>query len=173
MSKKIPQLSTYIGWLFKQYQQAKQEARQREAYKIVAKEANKSGVTRFTVQLSGKATTFKLTAQEIIADDSLMEGFSKQDIRTVTYYACQDLHKPKTKVVIQNFCEKLNKTVFGIKHFGEEDIKQMTASDISLDKELLRSLNQEEAHLVGYVSANDKIAEEKAMMEKLLSESAD
>jgi len=98
---KITSLPEYITWLFKQYQELKQIAQPNATYKLVNIEENKNDKTILTIQVTAKALTFKSTPQEILADDKTTECFSSKDIRTITYYACQTLNKPKNKIVIQ------------------------------------------------------------------------
>lgn len=80
------------------------------------------------------------------------------------------IHQPKARIVIQNFCDESNKTFFGIKRFGEDTIEFFTASEISLDKDLLNSLHPQAAHLIGYAMANDKALEDQEMMAQLIED---
>jgi len=165
--KNIASLPEYIGWLFKQYQELKETAQPKSAYKLVDIEENKNGKTILTIQVTGKAITFKSTPQEILADDKVTECFSSKDIRTITYYACQTLNKPKNKIVIKKFCEKLNKMVFGVKNIDKDNISEKTAKEISLDKNLIKNLSPEEAHMVGFTSAGEQASDEKVEMAEL------
>lgn len=157
MNKKHNSMAEYVLWLIKQYHEVKQSY-SANAYRVVDIETDKTGKLAVIVQVCGKHITFKLTPQEILADDNMLEGFSKKDIRAITYLAFND-KKPKAKIVLQEFCEKLNRVVFGIKSPGKEQILKKTAGEISLDKNLLKDLSAEEARMIGHMTADDTAAE--------------
>ncbi|MCD6048477.1 MAG: uncharacterized protein K0S08_2124 [Gammaproteobacteria bacterium] len=165
MSSHKSSLADYIGWLFKQFQDLKSHT-PASVYRVVdVQEKDEKYV--ITIQIVGKATTFTAFPEEILADDKLVEYFSSKDIRTITYYATRSLTKPKNKIVIKKFCEKLNKVVFGVKHIDEDDVYEKTAEEISLDKNLLNGLTPEEAHMVGYTTAQHRDHNEKEEIQKL------
>jgi hypothetical protein len=143
----------YIIWLIKQYHQTKQTYAN-AIYKVIEVQKQKNGTPTLMVQVCGKNAIFKVSPQEILLDDRLLEGFSKQDIRNITYLACADT-KPKSKIILQEFCERLNKIVFGVRTQGKEDLIKKTAAEISLDKDLLKNLSPEDAHMIGYLSADE------------------
>lgn len=159
-------ISEYVGWLFKQYQQAQQELKS-DAYRIVDHNTDKDGQHHLTIQIVGKSVTFKSTPQKILADDDLVEHFSRKDIRTITYLACQDLEKPKHRIILQEFCQKLNRLVFGVKNPKKDEVLRKMPSEISQDKELLKTLSQEDAHLVGYATATEQMNAEKEAISSL------
>jgi hypothetical protein len=167
MTKNTRNVSEYVAWLFKQYQELKQSSKHQGAYKLVDIKEDKHDKVHLSIQVVGKAIVFKSTPEEILADDKLVEEFSSKDIRTITYYACQRMNKPKNKIVIKRFCEKLNRMVFGVKNVSKNQVEEKTAKDISLDKDVIKSLSPEEAHMVGYTSANEKGMDEKIKMDKL------
>lgn len=159
-------VSEYIGWLFKQYKQAQEELKS-DAYRIVDQTIDKKGQHQLIIQIVGKSVTFKSTPQKILADDNIVEHFSRKDIRTITYLACQDLEKPKHRIILQEFCQKLNRLVFGVKNPKKDEVLRKMPSEISKDKELLKSLSQEDAHLVGYATATEQMIVEKEAISNL------
>ncbi len=129
-------------------------------YKIVDIKTDKDNNTILIVQLSKRNIVYKFTPKDILADNTLLEGFSKLDIRTITYLACNP-NKPKTKILTQEFNEKLNSMVFGIQRSGNKKILKKTANEISIDKPLISELTPEEALMVGYMLADESVSQEK------------
>lgn len=168
MNLKSSNLSGFISKILQQYMQLKQELQQQQAYKIVGKETSEDGKLLLTVQLSGKSVTFKATADEILADDNLVECFSSKDVRTMTYLACEKkFNKPKNKIVFRDFCIKLNQMIFGVKKPGSEEINSKTAAEISADKDLLNDLEAKDAHMVGYMAASELEAKHSQQKDQL------
>lgn len=163
---KINSLQNYIRWLIVQYQNLQQQSQQ-DAYRIVNQETNDKGHMRLVVQIVGKSITFKASPEELAADDQILERFSRKDVRTITYYACKEIKKPKARIIFQEFREKLNKMIFGIYHRDSQNVEERTSDQISLDKDLLNEMSQEEAHLVGYTTASEQILSEKEQIQKL------
>ena len=129
-------------------------------YKIVDIKTDDENKKILIVQLAKKNIIYKFLPKDILADNSLMEGFSKKDVRTITYLACNP-EKPKTKIITQEFNGKLNSMVFGIQRFGNKTIIKKTANEISFDKSLVSELTPEEALMVGYMLADENVAHEK------------
>lgn len=166
---KLASLQNYLRWLLAQYQL--QQQTKQDAYRIVDQETE-NGETRLTIQVIGKSITFKAKPEELAADDQIMERFSRKDVRTITFYACHAEKRPRARIVFQEFREKLNKMIFGIRKPHSETIIEKTAAQISLDKNLLNQMSQEEAHLIGYTTATEQMVLEKAQLEKLKSQAS-
>jgi hypothetical protein len=142
---KLVSIQAYLRWVIAQYQTFQQQTQQ-DAYRIVAQEISKDGQCRLTIQVIGKSITFKAYPEEIAADDQMLERFSRKDVRTITYYACQEIKKPKARIIWHEFAEKLNKIVFRIKKKNHENLLEKTADQISLDKELIFTTGSEHVH---------------------------
>jgi hypothetical protein len=167
METKKSIIEEYLGWILKKYHELHQYKQNQEAYRIVEISKDKAGSHTLRVQLSGKSTFFTCTPQEVVTNDELLEGFSKTDIRTITYLATQQLKKPKYKIMIQEFYENLNKMIFKLSRHGVGEPIEKTADQISLDSDLINKLSPEDAHLVGYTTAAEQITKEKNDMERL------
>lgn len=165
-NRKFTNISAYVRWFITQYQQVQQS--REDAYRIIGVETDATNHTKLVVQVVGKSTTFKCTPEEIAADDRLLSLFSRHDVRTITYYACQEIKKPKHRIVMQSFCAKLNKMIFSILRPSDGKVVQKTADEISTDRPLLNSLSQADAHLVGYTSGTEQTANEAKQIETLL-----
>jgi hypothetical protein len=102
----------------------------------------------------GKSVVFESTPKEIVMDDRLFEGFSKKDIKAITYLAFKPDVKPSYKIVVQRFCEKLNRVLFKLKLSGENDKKavEKTAGQILLDKSLIDGLSNDDIKNVSYMA---------------------
>jgi len=80
----------------------------------------------------------------------LLEGFSKKDIRAITYLACQQLKKPKYKIILQEFSDACNKMKFKIKNKDQIIIK--SASQIILDKSIIKNMSKDDISSVSYIA---------------------
>lgn len=164
MSKRKPfGLQDYLAWVIKHYQNLHQSAQ--DAYRIIHVEEIESQCL-LTVQIVGKSITFKCQPEEIAADDLLLEKFSKKDVRTITYYACHEIKKPKRKIIWQQFSEKLNKMLFGIQRRGQEGVTPTTADEISKNTNFIKDLSQLDAHMVGFTTATEQLIQEKELIKK-------
>lgn len=165
MKKIMSTFPQYMGWVLKRYQDVKQRM-DVAPYKLIEATQIKPGHYLLTIQVKSKAVTYTATPQEILAHDTWLEGFDKQDVRTITYLGCLNfLHKPNL-IVSQTYDETQNKLVFGIKQ-QDGEILYKTAQAISMDQDLLKRLSPEEAHLIGYTAANELVGHEMAMIREL------
>lgn len=150
---KHPLLREYALWLFKQYQSLQQQPIT-DAYRIAAVCFNKdNSQCKLTIQVVGKNITFRCMPEEIVSDDQMMECFSRKDVRTITYYACQIIKKPKKRITFQACYSKLNRLIFGIEKHNHPILEKKTADQISLDNHLLGDLSQNDTHCVDYITA--------------------
>lgn len=150
-------LQQVVAW-FKSYQQAYERINPPAIYRIVDIKKNQKHETILTVQVIGKAVVFHYSPIDIVRDDRLLESFSKQDIRTITWFAQQELTAPKYTVTTQ--MTDGDQTVFRLQKVGDTKYIEKHAQEISLDPEMMKSLSAEDAHLIGYVSASEKTVNE-------------
>ena len=144
----------YTGYLLKKFIEQQHE-QQRNIYRI-AEVSKKSNQYKVVVQIIGKSTVVECTPQEIVADDRMLEGFSKKDIRAITYLACEQVRLPKYKVVMQDFCDGLNKILFKLKKTESNEIISKTAGQISLDNDLIHNLSHEDLRCVSYTAGYEQ-----------------
>lgn len=170
MSSKTISLSKYIAWVSKKYNELLQETQNKEIYRIVEVKNHTHETCKVRVHIVGTDKTIEWIPQDILADDRLLEGFSKKDIRTLTYYACKEINKPKFKIISHGFSDRLKKVLFLIKNLKTNEEAEATASKISLNKEMINQLNPEDAHRIGYWCGNEEVLKEKEMLEKLKKE---
>lgn len=129
-------------------------------YRIVDVKTDTDNKSTLIVQLRNKNIVYKFSPKEVLADNALLDGFSKKDIRNITYLAYHP-QKSKTKIITQEFSDKLNGMVFGIQRSGNKNILKKTAKEISFDKNLVSELTPEEALMVGYMLADESFSREK------------
>lgn len=157
--KRAESIAEYILWIINKYQEIR-KTHNDTAYRVIdIQKSNKK--TILTIQISAKNTVFKATPQEIISQEDFLESFSKKDIRLISYLAFS-IKPKKSKIIIQEFCGKLNKTIFGIKISDQEKILRLSAGEISLNKEVLSSLSPDQALMVGYLLADESFSSEKS-----------
>jgi hypothetical protein len=148
--KKISEIFQYTGWLLRKY--SEQHNYQSDIYRIAEVKQLPSGENKIVIQVIGKSVFIECTPQELVVDDRMLEGFSKKNIRAITYFACEQVRKPKYKIVVQEFCEKLNKILFKLKIQNNDDAIKKSASQILLDKNLMDGLSREDIKSVSYIA---------------------
>ena len=153
-------LRDYIKWFSAAYAELRAEKLSQATYRVLEYSKNKKGTFDVHIQLIGKNAVFKSTPQKILADDEMIEFFSKKDIRLLTYLGCQDLKEPKHEVLGQRFVRALNKFFFKLKHDKTGEEIEKSAEEISADPVLIKSLSPEDAHKVGFVAANEQVKKE-------------
>ena len=154
------QLMEYIRWLSKKYQEVQEELETRQAYRIINIENNDSERTKLIVNIVGTGKNIEFMPEELAGDDQILEGFSKKDVRTIIYYACANLNKPKYKIIANTFCEKLKKIFFSIKKYNSNELSKKTAEEISASPAILSSMSSEDAHRIGYIYGSESILRE-------------
>lgn len=169
MKNKSFQLVEYIHWLLKKYQEVLTELETRQAYRIINIENNDHERTKLTVNIVGTGKNIQFIPEELAGDDQLLEGFSKKDVRTIIYYACANINKPKYKIIANTFCEKLRKMFFSIKKYDSNELANKTAEEISANLSVLSSLSSEDAHRIGYTYGSENILRESEEKYKLQS----
>ena|SRR3990167_3522272 len=160
MRFKISSIFEYTVWLLKN-NNALQQAKENNIYRIIEIKQSTYDQHKIIIQVIGKSTIIECSPQEIVAEDRLLEGFSKKDVRTITFLACDQIKKPKYKIIMQECCGVFNKILFKLKKFDGKEIVSKTADQISLDKNLLSSLSREDACSICYTAGYEQSSVEK------------
>jgi len=148
--KNFLSLFEYTNWLLKKYNELKQ-AQENNIYRVVEIKKRPSGQHTMVVQIIGKSSVIECSPQEIVMNDRLLEGFSKKDVRAITYLACEQVKKPKYKIVMQEFYES-GGIVFKLQEKKSEDFVVKTANQIVMDKEILNNLSIEDVNSISYIA---------------------
>ena len=139
-------------------------------YHVVNIEQDNKHEYQATIQLTGKSVIFKMKPEEILADDSLTNQFSPCDIRTLTYLGYLGINSPKYKILAKRLSEENDKMVFAVQKKGSNKLEAKTASQISTNEEILKGMDQKDAHMVGYTVATEQILTEESKKLKLIKE---
>jgi hypothetical protein len=144
--------SQYAAWLLKNYSEYRKL--HTDIYRIAEIKQTKTDEKIIVVQVIGKSVVLECTPQEIVMDDRLLEGFSKKDIKTISYFAFKQAVTPKYRIIVQRFCEKLNRVFFKLKVNGKNDLSHIekTAGQIMLDTTLINGLSNEDLKNVSYIA---------------------
>lgn len=153
--------SDYIKSMIEIYAELRAQQSGNITHRLADYRKNVKGEYEVTVQLTGKVLAFKTTPKQILADDSLLESFSKKDIRLLTYLACEDIKEPTHEILGQKFVRTMNKFFFKLKHGKTGEEMEKSAEEISSDPEIIKLLSPEDAHKIGYVTANEQFKQEK------------
>lgn len=135
-------------------------------YRVIGVEETESGHYEVTAQMVGKGLAYKMNPEEILADDKLTSQFSSLDVRTLTYLGYLGINSPKYKILAQRLLDD-ERMIFMVHKKGSEKVDLKTAADLSKDADVLKHMDQKDAHLVGYALANEKSMDEKLQLTKL------
>ncbi len=145
--KKISFVGEYCNWIIKKYSELKQP--DNIIYRIIGL---KSKQNKLIIQLVGKSLIIELSPHEIVADDKLLEGFSKKDIRAITYLACEIIKKPKYKIIMQEFSEEYSEMKFQLKEVLGKTVITKSAIQILLDKDILTNMSNDDIKSISYMA---------------------
>lgn len=129
-------------------------------YRVLSVEQNETEDYIATIQCIKKTLTFKMKPEEILADDDMTDRFSPRDVRALTYLGYLGINSPKYRILAKQLSQN-DQLLFVVHKKGEKNAAYKTAKDISSDKEMLKNLDQQDAHMVGYLSASESIEKEQ------------
>lgn len=136
-------------------------------YRVLSIELEEDDFYTAVIQVKNKKEIFRMKPEEILASDALTDSFSQRDIRMLTYLGYLGINSPKYKILANRLSENDSKLLFAIRERGKKETLFKTASEISLDEKLVVGLHQKDAHMVGYVAASEKVAEEERQKKEL------
>lgn len=159
--KKILSMFEYSAWFIKQYSE---QQVQHNIYRIADVKQFSSGQYKLTVQIIGKSTVIECTPQEIVANDQMLEGFSKKDVRAITYYACEQIKNPTYKIAEQEFSVDSNKMLFKLKKCDSDEVLFKTAGQIALNLDIMNGLDSDDIKTIIYLAGYEHSVNEKRDM---------
>lgn len=154
ISQTMQRLLQFVATWIKTYQQAYERSNPPAIYRIIEIKKNSKHDVILTIQIIGKAVVFHYSPLDILKDNQLLESFSKQDVRTITWLAQQEVTRPKYAVTSQKMVG--DQAIFKLQKLGNDEHMEKKAGEISLDRELIESLGPKDAHMIGYMSAQEK-----------------
>jgi hypothetical protein len=95
----------YLTIVLKKYDVFRKKLESQDRFRILNIKDNRWNECLFKIQVIGKSTVFDCSPQEIAGNDQFLEGFSKKDIRTIVYFATQEIKKPRYKLLTQDVQE--------------------------------------------------------------------
>jgi hypothetical protein len=122
------------------------------------------------VQLINRNLLFKMKPEEILAEDNLVDQFSPRDIRTLTYLGYLGINSPNYKILAKKLSENDDELSFFLMNKSDKKVIIKTASEILNEKDIIKNLDPEDAHIVGYTVASESVLEEKLQKEKLIKQ---
>lgn len=150
--KKITSIFELTILLLKRYNELKQN-RENNIYRIIEIKRTSSLQFKLIIQIIGKSSIFECAPHEIVGVDNLLEGFSKKDVRTITYLACSKAKKPSYKIIKQEFCEQSNRIIFKIKKETTNDaLITKTANQLVFNEDLIQNLCIEDVMSISYIA---------------------
>lgn len=144
-------------------------------YRVVDIETDENENYAAVIQMVNKSLVFRMLPEEILADDALTDAFSSRDIRTLTYLGYLGVNSPKYKILAKKLSEQDSRLLFAIKEKGKSKPIVRSFDELQNDVNFITSLDQKDAHMLGYVSAAEqekqKSQQKAALLEQVLHES--
>ncbi len=154
-------LNYYVKWIIETYAQMRAEQASNVMRRVIGYNKTSDKKYEVSIQLIGKSVAFKSNPRELLSDDIMLESFSKKDIKLLTYLACENAKAPTHEILGQKFIRNINKFLFRLKHNKTGIEIEKSAEEISSDPHLIKELSPEDAHKIGYVTANEQFKLEK------------
>ena len=148
-----------IAKLYSEIKQAKSEGNKYRILEIIPGELNEKPIV--VVQTINKNIACRLDVMEIVQDDELLHRFSKKDIRTLTYLACNYQSRPKVEIDSVSFSTKLNRLIFSIFKGSKKQKQELHASDLLSNEEFINSMSPNDAKKIGYTAASEQLQQIK------------
>lgn len=167
--KKTHKFSSYMKTLIEVYIELRAKQMHGVTCRMLDHSKNEKGICELLVQMIGKNIEFKTTPEAILADDAFTDCFSQRDIRTITYLAHGNIKRPQYEILGQKFVRGLNKFFFRLRDNKTGTELDKSAEEISGNVNLLGSLDSQDAHKIGYVTANEQAKNERIAVLKLKS----
>lgn len=160
MIKKISSIIEYVGWLLEKQRELQQYC----TFRIINIKNEPSNEPLLTIQVINKTATFQCYPSEIVKNDILLDGFSKQDIRTITYYATKYITLPKRKIISHKFIDGIHKIVCKIKKNNQVEEKLIT--EVVKNKSI-SDYSSEDAFQIGYFLSTEHSIQEQMYIENI------
>lgn len=144
-----------IGKFIKKCGDLKDEIKNTPAYQIIDIRIY-NGNHKLIVQINGTGKSVSYFPHEIAADDIFLEQFSIQDIRTILVLSFEEIQKPLYSIVSHKFCGKRNKIIFRLRKRQSSELLELSASELSIDKDIIKKCSPEDAHRVGFCYGSEK-----------------
>ena len=112
-----------------------------------------------TLQIIGKGYTFHQKPEDILADNNYVDFLSPRDVRMLTYLGYLEINQPEYKLLAKRLLED-NQEIFVIKKKGKKATFTQTTEEIHKNSEIIKKLNAEDAHTVGYALASKESLDE-------------
>jgi len=180
MNGKFSSISEYLVWIFKKYLEIERVMEYEDIYRIVAikdatdtKDTINAKEVKFLIQIIGTDKIVEWFPEEIVLNNQILAGFSKNDIRTITYYACNKLNNPNLNftpnlsIKSYEFSEKIKRIFFHIINRKTGETFKKTASDFMKDQEIVTQFSPQDMLRVGYTAGIEQAEQEKEAMKKL------
>jgi hypothetical protein len=164
----LQRLINKTRWLISKWKEATAQMSYTPTYRLEEIIRDKEEQYTVLVRVVNKHFTFKMKPEEILAEDKLVDQFSPRDIRTLTYLGYLGINAPKYKILAKRLSHENDKIIFALKKKGENKVIVKTADQILNEREILSSLNAEDAKTIGYTVGTESIYNEKRHQEILL-----
>jgi len=159
----------FIQGLANFYSEIKLANKESGQYKIssVAK-GTLNEAPKITAQIRNKNIFHTLDVLAVVSNDNILHQFSRRDIKTLVYLACEYKNRPKVKIEKLSFCGKLKKVIFHFAKGSRSDLSQSnTASALISSSQIISHMSPHDAAKIGYTAGNEAFQEQQAQLDQL------
>lgn len=161
------------NWLISMFKVFLAETTKERAYEILDIYVSEdTGFTIAQVKLTGRHVVEK-NISDIVTDLHFLEGFSKKDIRTLTYLATVENLKPDYSIVVQHLGDEVDDYILELRSRNGKERLKKTPTEMSKDKKLLVKFSPIDAHKIGYMAGVKETVKEFNNKKSISKESTD
>ncbi len=103
-----------------------------------------------------------MTPEQIILDDTIIDGLSSKETRAITYLAVLERLAPENHLISWELDQILQEYTVTLKDKKNLKVERKSASEISRDKQIINKLTPEDANRIGYMAGiNDTLKDVK------------
>lgn len=159
------------NWLISMFKVFLAETTKERAYEILDIYVSEdTGFTIAQVKLAGRHVVEK-NISDIVTDIQFLEGFSKKDIRTLTYLATVEKMKPDYSIVVQHLGSEVDDYILELRSRYGKKVTKKSPSEISKDKALLAKIDPIETNRIGYMAGVKDTVNEFNLKQNISKES--
>lgn len=142
----------WTNWLMSMFKAFVADATKEKGYEILdIYISENTGFTIAQIRLAGRHVVEK-NISDIVTDLAFLEGFSKKDIRTLTYLATTETMKPDYSIVVQHLGNEVDDYMLELRSKNGKKVANKTPIEMSKDKKLLAKFSPIDAHRIGYMA---------------------
>lgn len=163
-------LTNYFASIISLVTELRADVENRPSYRIIEIIESPQNICTVKINIVGKQNIFICSPVEIAAHDGFLEGFSKKDIRTITYLATRAICAPTIEILEQRIDPSTNEMLFRLANKNKNQIFEKSATEIAKNIKLLERMTPQDAKIIGFAICAKSYDQESKELEQLKAE---